>query len=141
MYATQDDLIKKFGEAVLIQRTDRTNIPPTTIDSAVVGQALADADAAIDSYLKGRYLLPLESPAPILTAIGRDLAAWGLFGDSMGEAVRRDRDEAMRLLRDLACGRARLDLGDAQQPAPAAGGPAISTRGRAFDADSLDDYR
>ena len=46
MYATQDDLIERFGETKLIQLTDRTNRPATTIDADVVTARAHRCDGA-----------------------------------------------------------------------------------------------
>ena len=48
-YASQADLTERFGATELAQRTNRTD--GLTIDTVVLGRALADADAEIDGYL------------------------------------------------------------------------------------------
>ena len=66
-YATQADLETRFGSAELAQLTDR--ISGSVIDAAVVGRALADAEAEIDGYLAARYQLPLASAPAVLGRI------------------------------------------------------------------------
>ena len=58
-YAAQSDLTDRFSAAELAQLTDRVN--GTVIDTTVLGRALSDADAEIDSYLATRYALPTSS--------------------------------------------------------------------------------
>ena len=48
-YAALQDMVDRFGELELVQRTDRTD--GATIDAVVLGRALADADAEIVSAL------------------------------------------------------------------------------------------
>lgn len=54
-YATQQQLIDRYGAALLIALTSRDDDPVPTIDAAAVGRALNGADALIDDYLAGRY--------------------------------------------------------------------------------------
>lgn len=60
IYATQDDLARRFGEWELVQLTDTANIPPSVIDADRVALALSDASVLIDGYLGVLYRLPLR---------------------------------------------------------------------------------
>ena len=73
-YATQADLVTRFGEEDLIRLTDRADPPLDAIDSAVVAAALADAEAVIDGYVATRYTLPLATTPLLLRQIECDLA-------------------------------------------------------------------
>src|SRR6185437_2202042 len=42
-YCVLQDLIDRFGNELLVQLTDRSNIPATTIDETVVDRAIGDA--------------------------------------------------------------------------------------------------
>ncbi|MBP6543227.1 MAG: DUF1320 family protein, partial [Piscinibacter sp.] len=50
-YATQADMVARFGETEIVQLTDRVNMPPVAVDAAVLGLALESADAEIDGSL------------------------------------------------------------------------------------------
>jgi phage gp36-like protein len=60
IYATQDDLTRRFGEWELAQLTDNVHRPPSVIDATRVALALADASTLIDGYLGVLYRLPLR---------------------------------------------------------------------------------
>lgn len=79
-YCTQQDLIDRFGERELIELTDRTNKPVSTIDDTTVERALGDAEATADSYIGTVYQLPIPTVPPILTKICADIARYFLYG-------------------------------------------------------------
>lgn len=138
-YAVKQDLIDRFGELELIQLTDRTNVPPTTVSDTVVGQHLGDADAMVDGYIGKVYALPLAQVPPILKKIAADLARKYLHGESADKdsAVTRNHDAAMTWLKDVAKGLVKLDVGG--ETPPQAGGGAIKANpsNRVFRRDTL----
>ncbi len=94
-YATVQDMIDRFGEAELIQRTDPDIL---VVKAAKVELALADAQALADGYVGRVYRLPLagcSKPAPVdgnvsavqlvpppqLTRIVCDVARYYLYDD------------------------------------------------------------
>lgn len=101
-YATQTDLIERFGELELAQRTNR--VDGATIDTVVLGRALADADAEIDSYLATRYTLPLSSTPPMVNRMACDITRYRLFDDGVPETVRVRYLDAVSVLKRLASG-------------------------------------
>ncbi|MEW6314133.1 MAG: DUF1320 domain-containing protein [Pseudomonadota bacterium] len=137
-YATQQDLVDRFGEQELIQLTDRNN--NFVIDATVVARALADADAEIDGYLAGRYTLPLASVPVVLVRLAADMARYFLYDDRATEQVKARYDSAVRFLRSVASGDVSLGLSSANQPAPQSGGVQVAAGDRVFSAGSLSDY-
>jgi phage gp36-like protein len=145
-YATQQNMVDRFGEQELIDLTDRDNTD--AINAIVLAGALADADGEIDSYLAGRYKLPLTTTPTVLVRLACDLARYRLY-QGQGrpqEAVREAYEDAVRFLRDVSTGKAHLDL-DAQQEAPAPGsGPAAAlptsttAPNRLFTSETLEDF-
>lgn len=110
-YATQQNLIDRFGEDELIQLTDREGL--NAINTTVVDRALADADAQINGYLSVRYTLPLAAPLPDeLEQIACNIARYALYGNSMIEIVEKRYEAAISKLRDVAAGRASLGMND-----------------------------
>lgn len=105
-YASQADLVDRFGEPELAQRTDRVN--GTVIDTVVLARALADADAEIDSYLATRYTLPLASTPVVITRLACDMTRYRLYDDGVPETVRVRYQDAVSLLKRLASGEVQL---------------------------------
>lgn len=126
-YASQQDLVDRFGERELIQLTDRTNTPATTIDVTVVARAIEDADALIDSYVGKAFNLPLAEEPPILTKHACDIAHYYLHGDRAGDKhpVTLKFNQSMGWLKDVARGLVKLDDGAGDTPSTPAGGGKI----------------
>lgn len=141
-YATQQDLVDRFGAVELAQLTDEA--AGQTINAAKVAQALADADAEIDGYLGTRYALPLATVPPLLERVACDIARYYLFDDRANEAVRLRYTNAVALLKNLGSGSVTLGLAAAQPaPEPAAGTVTMrvaTLRSRLFDNDTLDSF-
>lgn len=107
-YASQQNLIDRFGEDELIQLTDRTGTD--SIDAAVVGRALADADAEINGYLSTRYTLPLSPVPDVLEKLACDIARYRLHDENPKEAIVKRYDDAIRFLKDVAAGKVTLGV-------------------------------
>jgi phage gp36-like protein len=141
-YATQADLEARFGTTELAQLTDR--VAGTTINATVITAALADADALIEGYLAQRYALPVSPVPQLLLRVACDIARFLLHGKAATEKVRAAYDDALKVLRDLADGRAALPgaaaAPSAQAPAAAGGAPQVAAPTRIFDRTSLGDY-
>lgn len=110
-YATQADLVTRFGERRLIELTDRSNPVPETIDAGVVAAALADAAGLIDSYVGQVLPLPLPSAPAALTAIACDLAWYRLRGEGAAEdsPERKAFEDAIAWLKRVAAGEVSLE--------------------------------
>lgn len=115
MYCTRADLTTRFGEAEVLQLSDRARVG--VIDEAVVNRAITDAGAEIDGYLAGRYELPLVGVPAVLTLYACDMARYRLFEDGAYEQVVERYNSALRYLRDVAAGRVQLlPVGPDDQP-------------------------
>lgn len=141
-YATQQDLIDRFGEEELIQLTDRTNLPATTIDAAVVAAALADADALADSYLAKRYRLPLDPVPDVLTRTTADIARYHLHGrrTDKDDPVTRAYSQALAWLKDVSKGLVQLDAAGSAPDQSGGGQVQVSAPDRVFSRDSLSGF-
>jgi phage gp36-like protein len=139
-YATQADLVDRFGAVELAQLTDE--LSGTTINAATVAQALADASAEIDGYLGVRYALPLTFVPPVIERICCDIARYYLFDDRVSEAVRNRYLSAVAMLKSMSAGS--VTLGSAAAPAPDAAATGVTVRARSrtrvFGDDVLDSY-
>ena len=107
-YCTQQNLVDRFGLQEMIQLTDIDNLG--VINTLVLNQAIADADAVINGYLSGRYSLPLASPPAVLTRMACDIVRYYLNDDNVTDQVKRRFDEAIKLLEQVAKGIISLGL-------------------------------
>lgn len=142
-YATLQDLIERFGEKELVQRTDRANRPPTTIDPTVAGEALEGASSLADGYLGKVFALPLPSTPRVLVDKVCAVARYHLRDESADDksAVVRNYRDAIAWLRDVSTGVVKLDVGAGQAPEPVGGGAVRSTAAeRVFTPDSLRNF-
>lgn len=115
-YATQQNMVDRFGETELKQLTDR--VDASDIDATVLGKALADADAKINGYVSTRYSLPL-SPVPAdLERIACDIARYFLYEDRVTDQVKQRYDDAIAWLKDVARGTVSIGV-DSGGTAPA----------------------
>ncbi|WP_164919483.1 gp436 family protein [Hansschlegelia zhihuaiae] len=131
-YATLQDLIDRFGAKELVQRTDRTNKPPSTIDEALVEQALDGASSLADGYLRKVYELPLPATPRVLVDKICDIARYTIRDESSEEKgfVHRNYKGALDWLELVSTGAVALDLGsNVPPPEPAGGGAVRSSSG------------
>ena len=137
-YATKQQMIDRFGETELAQLTDKKG--GQSIDDFVLGRALDDAKHEIDSYLTGRYDLPLAETPGVLVRRACDIARYFLYEDRASETVRQRYDDAVSWLRKVSEGKADLglDSGNAEvRPPP---GAVDSAADRAFGRDNLKNF-
>lgn len=107
-YATVADLVARYGEDEIIQRTDRVNAGVIAQD--IAQKALDDAAAEIDCYLASRYQLPLPTVPPHLARIACAIARYRLWEDLASERVRQDYEDAVKLLTAIARGTVSIGL-------------------------------
>ena len=105
-YATPQDLIDRFGETELLDLTDLAGIG--VVDEAKISAAVAEADAEIDSYLRGRYALPLAPVPKLLTRLACELVRESLHTNAPSDTVKGRAEAARRLLRDISSGKSHL---------------------------------
>jgi len=135
-YATQQNMIDRFGNPEVIQITDHSNTG--AIDATVLGQALADADAEIDGFLASRYVLPLTSEPPVLMRLACDIARYYLYDDRATDQVKERYQNARDFLTSIAQGK--ITLGVDASVAVVSEGPEVSAPTRVFTTDTLADY-
>lgn len=123
-YATLDDLVGRYGEAIVEQLTDRTIPPSRAIDPAVAQSALDGASAEADSYVGVRWATPLTQTPDALREAVTALACERLHTAGIPEDVAEAAKRARAWLRDLAAGRAVIDAAG-----PAIGGDAVFVAG------------
>ena len=114
-YATQADMISEFGEREVIALTDRDNLG--YIDAELLAGRLNKASAEIDTYLVGRYVVPLSVVSPLIVTYTCDIARYRLSGGQVTEveSVRNRYKDAIRFLEAVRDGK--TDLGVDVPPA------------------------
>ena len=141
-YATQQNMIDRFGSDELIQLTDRANLG--VIDATVLAAALADADAEINAYLSSRYTLPLASVPPTVTKFAADIARYQLYDVRASEMVKARYDDAIKFFKLLASGTVSVGLDLVSQPVADSGSVGMTPKSPVFasgnSAGSLSDY-
>jgi len=122
-YATQQDMIDRFGEDELISLTDRNDVG--VIDATVISRALEDAQDLIDVYLaKASYALPLTTVPRILKRISCDIARHSLYDEDSTEQVDERFKEALKTLKSIASRDVELNI-DGAKPATETGDAAV----------------
>jgi len=144
VWAVQQDLIDRFGQAELLALADRDN--DSVIDTAIVGQALNDAQSLAESYVRQRYPAGFSIVPDLLKSLVCDLARFRLDADNPRDNVTRRNDAAIAILRDIASGKASLltdaDGAGGDDPVISSGGDAVLVENRtpAFTDKTLADY-
>lgn len=100
-YATREDLAARYGYDEIEQRE-------SMLATGSVARVLADADAEVDSYLGGRYAVPVATPPAQLVDVVCRIARYKLLGDAASDHARSNFEDARAWLRDVQAGRAVL---------------------------------
>lgn len=113
-YCTQIQLEARYGAALLVEISDRADVPTGTIDADLITRAITDATALIDGYLAGRYALPLATIPALVTDLAQRIAIYYAHTNVASEKIGKDYEAALRQLKDIASGLIKLDAGGAE---------------------------
>ncbi len=94
--------------------------------------ALTAASDVVDSYVAASYTLPLTQASPLLTDITVDLARHRLYAGKASDEVQARYDAAMKWLRDVSSGKAKLPGVAGQEPVARTGMVQSASEGRLF---------
>ncbi|MCM0018508.1 MAG: DUF1320 domain-containing protein [Tagaea sp.] len=137
-YATQADLIDRYGTETIRDLSDRATPPAGAIDAGVVAKALESASDEIDGYLRGRYALPLAQPFPRpLVAAACEIAFHRLHPQLVPQDVKDAYASALARLKEISNGVFKLDLAPAPSATSGADDVTLAGPGRVFDAHSM----
>lgn len=116
-YCTLGDITARLDEELLIQLTDDEGIG--IVNESRVTATIAEADSEIDSYLSGRYTVPLDPVPAVIKKLSADIAIWNLYSrrEKVEEAREKRYDAAIKLLRAISDGKATLGV----DPEPSGG--------------------
>ena len=109
LYASQASLIKRYTLDVLLsiaRNADRT------LDETKVQEALEDASQTIDSYLAGRYRLPLQTVPAVLERHCCYIARYFLEKNRATDQARLDYEDSIKFLEKVASGSIALGLSE-----------------------------
>ena len=107
-YAVKADVQKRLTDAKLVQLTDFA--ATGAMDDAKITQALDDASAVVDSYTRGRYVLPLTVSDQVKN-LAVDIAIFKLHEGRqlVNETVEKAYGRAVAFLKDVSRGTASLE--------------------------------
>lgn len=114
-YATVQNMLDRGLQQELIELTDQVNVPPTTINTTMVQDALDDGEAEINSFITAANIPTPLNPVPrVIILRNIEIARYRLWGDRASEKVAADYDLALKWLKMLADGL--IQLGDNAAP-------------------------
>ena len=144
MYVDQQGMIERFGEAALIQLTDRGDPPTGGIVSSVLDKALADAAELIHGYARsGGYAVPFATPAPnAVPQWQADIAYYQLHRTAaeVTDKMAKDFDRTMAQLKDVARGVFKLEAAGVEAPAAQDDTVAFEAPERVYTRESMRDF-
>ncbi|MFG1409508.1 DUF1320 domain-containing protein [Xanthobacter sp. VTT E-85241] len=121
-YLTVDEMLHRLGPDEADQLAGTGLRDAREIDAVLIADALRHADTLIDGYVRARYPAPFAVVPDLLKGIAHDIARYRLRSmggqqSAMNDAVQKQYDAAMALLKDIGGGRVTLDAnGDGTQP-------------------------
>lgn len=136
-YSTLDDIKKLLPEEALIQLTDDEGLG--LVNQGRVDEAIAQADAEIDSYCASKYAVPFYTVPAIAKKISVDLAIYNLYSrkvDIIPETRGERYKNAIRQLEGISKGAISLGV-DPAPAAPADSGAETNKTDRIFTRDSM----
>lgn len=111
-YATQQDMLTRYGLPRLVQLTDINQPQVGELVPAVLGSRLDDATAEIDGYLAGRMAVPLATPPAVVKLLCCRLAYYLLLGATASDVDQADVKAARAYLASVAKGEIALTAPD-----------------------------
>lgn len=108
MYINRDDLLSRFG----VQEIERleANIRNQTATQTAIDVAVN----SVNSYISVRYQLPLPFVSVDLQRACAIIARYYLYKDKPTETVRRDYEDVVVWLKDIASGKAVLPISNTE---------------------------
>ena len=106
MYATESDLVARFGDEI-------ENLKTMLPSQSSVQDAIQDATEEINGHIGGRYPLPLPNVPSNLKRMACDIARYRLYFQQPTEEVRKRYEDAIAFLKRVADNKAHLQIQDA----------------------------
>lgn len=143
-YCTYGDLLDTMSEVSIAQLTDDTGV--NQIDMEKVNKALGDAGELVDSYLKGRYNLPLIQVPTMVCRLAATIARYFLYSrrpeQEVPKTVEKTYEDAVKSLELVRDGKINIGIKEASgaQPEPGKYKVSKANEDRLFPRDVLDRY-
>jgi len=112
MYGSVGAMVERFGEVEVVRLSQIEDRETDVINAVKVELALSDASAVIDSYLRGRYKVPVQAAPADLVRAACILARYDLAKSARSEPteqMQRDVETILKWLMDVQRGVAMLD--------------------------------
>lgn len=161
MYATALQLLQRYSAEEIAQRAD-VSVPPLVYGTlltliaegadlsdfnpeeqqaaaaalAKVERSLQDAEQTINSYLGGRYQLPLSNAPEVLERIAGQLARYFLHDDNATDQIEALYKDSVRFLENIATGKVQLGPADSGGNTQASMGAEMTSSVPVFARDS-----
>ena len=103
MYATEADLVARFGEEIGSLKVMVSN--PTFVEDAI-----QDATEEINGHIGDRYSLPLPNVPSNLKRMACDIARYRLYFQQPTDEVRKRYEDAVAFLKRVADNKAHLQI-------------------------------
>lgn len=132
VYATQSDMVTKYGEQQMIQLTDRDDVGSTEINEAVLAAELEEATAIINGYVAKRYRVPVSPVPTVLANACKVIAYFSLHRGRHSEQTRQSYEDVLRTLASISNGSFVLDIAG-EEPKSAKAQVVLDSAPRQFD--------
>lgn len=134
MYIDKTHLLEAFSEQELLELSN-DDYPASKIQDAIVEKMIKRSCELINSYLSGRYDLPLKEAPSLITAVACDFTRYFLHGRRVNgsdfpEAVRRNFDNGMKILSQIRDGKIHLGVETTQKLMPEGGAYKVRAKKR-----------
>ncbi len=140
-YATIQDFERAFTEEEAVALSNLNKPEATVVDAEVLNEALVNASAEIDSYLRARYSLPFAIVPQELVPHCLSISRYRLTSYDPSDDVRQRYEDSVRWLEQVARGLAILDVpAPEQEVVQGVGMPQYCAPGRIFTHSSLGGY-
>lgn len=139
-YCTIEQITDRYGARFLIELSDRGEEAATEADAALFNRAIADADALIDGYLKGRYQLPLAAVPPLLADLSQRIAIYFAHANVASDKIRKDYEDALKVLDRIGSGMVKLDAGGVEPEGADGSGVRTNDRERPLTEETMRGY-
>lgn len=142
MYTSIEKIIAQISEATLIQLTDDNG--QEIVNTTHVDDAITNANAVIDGYCSGRYIVPFNPVPDIIAKCALDMAIYNLYArrvESMPDVRDKNNSAAAKLLTAISNGT--ITLGSTAVVAPPGNGNTLAmvrTNDRIFTSIKMDTY-
>lgn len=136
MYCDESAFAQRFGEKELAELLPEDEGD----DGRVYAAAASDADSLIDSYLAGRYAVPLAVVPALIVGLAADLTRHELYDDAPPKEVEARYQRAIELLEQIRDGELDLPGVETLAEADGTGSVAVSARAIAFTEKAADQF-